>query len=166
MLTSPRQALYATSQSLIVVAPLLVAAGCYLLLGRMALAVLPDNHQKLFGLSPTKITKIFVGIDIVSFLVQASGSGIASSNNWEGNTKEVGVNVLIAGLATQLATIIVFLFLLWVFSDKAYFGCHTREGAPKKWERAFEAVAISTTLITVGLKWALEHSSIATDRYV
>jgi hypothetical protein len=141
--------LYALSQSLIVLAPLLIAAGNYLLLGRLILAVLPNDNQKLFGIPPTKITKIFVGIDIVSFIIQASGAGIASSNSWEGSTKEVGVNVLIAGLATQLATVTVFLFLLWIFSQRAYFGPHKREDAFPGWERAFEAAAISTTLITV-----------------
>lgn len=49
--------MYATSQSLIVIAPLLVAAGNYLMLGRLMLAVLPVNNNKILNLKPTLITK-------------------------------------------------------------------------------------------------------------
>jgi hypothetical protein len=142
--------MYATSQSLIVIAPLLVAAGNYLMLGRLMLAVLPENNNKILGLKPTLVTKIFVGIDIVSILIQASGSGIASSNDWEGSQKEVGVNILIAGLAIQVVTVIVFLFMCWIFSDRAYFsGIGTRVDAPELADRAFKAICISTTLVAV-----------------
>jgi len=144
--------LYAASSSLIVIAPLLVAAGNYLMLGRLMLAVLPENNNKIIGLKPTLVTKIFVGIDIISILIQASGTGIASANDWEGSEKEVGVNILIAGLAIQVVTTIAFLIMCWRFSDRAYFGSPTaraRRDAPPQADRAFKAICISSTLICV-----------------
>lgn len=158
-------ALYATSQSLIVIAPLLVAAGNYLMLGRLMLAVLPVNDNKIFGLKPTMVTAIFVGIDVVSILIQASGSGIASSNDWEGSEKEIGVDVLIAGLAIQVATVIIFLIMCWKFSDRAYFGRGMREDAPDLADRAFKAVCISTTLIAIRSIYRLVEFAMGIDGY-
>jgi hypothetical protein len=119
------------------------------MLGRLMLAVLPENDNKILGLKPTLVTKIFVGIDIVSILIQASGSGLASSNDWEGSSKEAGVNILIAGLAIQVATVVVFLFMCWKFSDRAYFGRGMREDAPPLADRAFKAICIASALIAV-----------------
>ncbi|KIW07972.1 uncharacterized protein PV09_01871 [Verruconis gallopava] len=157
--------LYASSQTLIILAPLLVAAGNYTLLGRLDLAVLPVENSVILGLRPTVLTKIFLGVDIISFVIQAVGSGIASSHGWEGNSKDVGVNILLAGLATQLATVIFFLFLLWIFSQRAYFGPHKREGAPDKWEKAFEAVVFSTTMIAARSVYRLIEFALGIDGY-
>jgi hypothetical protein len=144
------QAMYATSSSLIVIAPLLVAAGNYLMLGRLMLTVLPSSDNRLLGLKPTVITKIFVGIDVVSILIQASGSGIASSNDWEGETKNIGVNVLIAGLSIQVITVAVFLFMCWLFWYRVYFsGRERRPDMPTLVIRAFKAICISTVFIAV-----------------
>jgi hypothetical protein len=143
------KSLYVTSLVLIVVAPLLVLASNYILLGRLILFVLPNESKRILGLPPTHITKIFLTIDVLSFFVQAAGSGVAPSDDWQGKKKDVGTDMLIASLATQLATNLVFLILLWVFSQRAYFGPHKQEDAPEKWERAFEACVISTTLIMV-----------------
>lgn len=112
------------------IGPLFLAASNYLLLGRLLLCVLlsdtPSQIPKIYHISATKITKIFVGCDILSFLIQLSGSGIASSKNWEGNTKDVGVNVLIVGLVTQLITILAFLGILVRFSIRTSRGAKVR----------------------------------------
>jgi hypothetical protein len=142
---------YASSQSLIVVAPLFIAAGNYLLIGRLILSVLPSRAHKIFGIPATRITKIFVGCDILSFLIQVSGSGIASSNNWEGNTKDIGVDVLITGLATQLLTIIIFIGVVGVFSKRAVWEGCARTDAPEGWEKVLAAIVTSCILITVSL---------------
>jgi hypothetical protein len=136
-----------------VVAPLFLAANNYLLLGRLLLCVLPSNNSsqipKIFRISATKITKIFVGCDILSFLIQVSGSGIASSNNWQGNTKDIGVNVLIVGLATQLATMLVFLGILARFSKRTSRKDKVRQDAPVEWKNVFVSVIVSCVLILV-----------------
>jgi hypothetical protein len=139
--------------SLIVVAPLFLAANNYLLLGRLLLCVLPSNNSspvpKIFHSPVTKITKIFVGCDILSFLIQVSGSGIASSNNWQGNTKDIGVNVLIVGLATQLGTMLVFLGILARFRERTTRKDEMRQDSPAEWKKVFAAVVVSCVLILV-----------------
>ncbi|KAB8246636.1 hypothetical protein BDV35DRAFT_404746 [Aspergillus flavus] len=94
--------LYATSSSLIVIAPVLVCASLYILIGRLIRSSAgggratssSDTETKepvqLFGrFSPSWIPRVFVTSDVVSFLTQAAGSGIASSNDWTGKEKDV-----------------------------------------------------------------------------
>lgn len=111
--------LYAPQASLIIISPIFVCASLYLLLANLVRRCLPDvGAQKLFGIGPHWLGRIFIASDIVAFLTQCSGSGIAASSNWEGSTKDIGVYILIAGLAIQLATFSLFLLLLWKFFFK------------------------------------------------
>ncbi|KAM5491367.1 hypothetical protein MaudMau93_001962 [Microsporum audouinii] len=113
--------LYAISSSLIVVAPVLVCASLYLLVGRLIRAGLPSSgkQQRILGINPWWLPRIFVTSDILSFLTQASGSGIAASGNWEGSTKTTGEGVLKGGLALQLITFTLFLALVARFHSRA-----------------------------------------------
>jgi hypothetical protein len=137
------------SSSLIVIAPLFIAAVNYLLIGRIILAVLPSGHETVFRLRPTSITKIFISIDIFSFLIQASGSGIAASGNWEGNTKDIGVNVLLGGLGLQLLTIVTFLFIVASVIRRSHGEGLIKRNAPEGWQKVLRAVLISAVLILV-----------------
>jgi hypothetical protein len=107
--------LYATSSSLIVVSPIFVCATLYLLLARMIQLYLPVRHQIFFNFSPQLIGKLFIGSDVLSFMMQGAGSGIAASGNWQGSSKTAGVDVLLVGLALQLATFTIFLVVTWQF---------------------------------------------------
>ncbi|KIW23461.1 uncharacterized protein PV07_11655 [Cladophialophora immunda] len=111
--------LYAVSASYIVISPIFVCATLYLLLTRLIRTTLPaadhndnNNQQVFFRIPPRWLGRIFITSDIFSFLTQCSGSGIASSGNWEGDLKTVGTNVLLVGLSLQLATFSVFLVVL------------------------------------------------------
>jgi hypothetical protein len=138
-----------------VIAPLFLAADNYLLLGRLLLSVLPSTSSspipKIFRISATMITKIFVGCDVFSFLIQVSGSGIASSNNWKGDTKDIGVNVLIVGLATQLLAMLVFLSVVARFCKRASWEGEVRQDPPAGWQKVLTAVIVSCTLIVVSV---------------
>ena len=108
--------LYATSASYIVIAPIFVCATLYLLLKYLVNLCLPTGpDQVLFRINPRWLGRIFICSDVFSFLTQAAGSGIASSGNWEGNTKDIGVNILLVGLALQLGTFTFYLGFLWRF---------------------------------------------------
>ncbi|KAE8383703.1 RTA1 like protein-domain-containing protein [Aspergillus bertholletiae] len=121
--------LYATSATLIVIAPVLVCASLYILIGRLIRAgghpaASPNTETKqpllLFGsISPSWIPRVFVTSDVVSFLTQAAGSGIASSNDWQGAQKDVGVGVLIGGLVLQLVTFVFFLIVVVWFDRRS-----------------------------------------------
>jgi hypothetical protein len=107
--------LYATSSSLIVVSPIFVCATLYLLITRMIQLYLPVKHQIFFKFSPELLGKLFIGSDVLSFLMQGAGSGIAASGNWQGTSETAGIDVLLVGLALQLATFTLFLVVTWQF---------------------------------------------------
>ncbi|KAK2749183.1 hypothetical protein FQN57_006798 [Myotisia sp. PD_48] len=116
--------IYATSSSLIVIAPVLVCASLYLLLGKLVRAGIPtapgQKQARILGITAHWLPRVFIASDILSFSTQAGGSGIASSNNWQpGPTKDLGENVLIAGLALQLATFSAFMALIIRFHQRA-----------------------------------------------
>ncbi|KAF2467091.1 RTA1-domain-containing protein [Lindgomyces ingoldianus] len=138
---------YAISSTLIIIAPVFVAAGNYLLIGRLIRAVLHPSHHRIFGIPAHLITKTFVGCDILSFLIQASGSGIASSGSWEGNTAKIGTNVLIGGLSTQVATFVWFLAIVMRFWSHTH--AEVKPDAPRGWFRVLQAIWISSCLILV-----------------
>ncbi|KAK2798778.1 hypothetical protein FQN51_007454 [Onygenales sp. PD_10] len=124
--------LYAVHSSLVVIAPVFICASLYLLVGRLVRAGLASEsggggddegkkgrNQRIFGISPAWLPRIFVASDILSFLTQASGSGIASVGNFKGNMKEMGTDVLIGGLALQMVTFSVFLGIVGRFEYRA-----------------------------------------------
>ncbi|KAF2099714.1 RTA1-domain-containing protein [Rhizodiscina lignyota] len=139
---------YAVSQTLIILAPIFVAAGNYLLIGRLIRAALDASHQRILRIQPHRITKIFVGCDIMSFLIQASGSGIAASVNWVGSTADIGQDVLLAGLGTQVATFVFFIAILVIFILRV-----KREGeradSPDGWRKVLYSVCISSALVLI-----------------
>lgn len=145
------QSPYAVSTTLIILAPIFVAAGNYLLISRLIRGALsPDNpvSRSIFRIPVIRITKIFVCCDILSFLIQASGSGIAASDNWSGDTADIGEDVLLAGLGTQVATFLAFMAILIKFHIKV-----RREGerddAPVGWRKILWSVYVSSTMVLV-----------------
>jgi hypothetical protein len=76
------------------------------------LLLLPRKEQRLYGLNPRWLGRIFITSDVTSFLTQGAGSGVASSAGWEGNTKDIGLNIILTGLALQLATFTFFIAFL------------------------------------------------------
>jgi hypothetical protein len=95
------------------------------------------------------LTRVFVCCDVVSCLVQASGSSLASSQDWVGSTAQVGIYVLIGGLVLQAVAFAVFLGILgrfWVVARREAFRArHVPEG----WTRVVLAVGVSSVLIMV-----------------
>lgn len=146
----PPQGPFAASLTLVVLAPVLVAAGNYLLIGRLIRAVLPPSTgHRVFGLPARLLTRVFVSSDVLTFFVQAAGSGVASSVEWVGPTADVGVKILIGGLALQA---VMFIFFLSIFSRFVYLA--KRKGlavgdAPRGWEKVVVAVYVSSAMILV-----------------
>ncbi|PVH71332.1 hypothetical protein DL98DRAFT_503731 [Cadophora sp. DSE1049] len=67
--------LYIMQALLILLAPILFAASVYMILGRLIRATGAESYAII---RVTRITKIFVGGDILCFLVQAMGAGMLS----------------------------------------------------------------------------------------
>ncbi|PWW78070.1 RTA1-domain-containing protein [Tuber magnatum] len=89
---------YSPMLTLIVLAPAWIAAFDYMTLGRLINTFLPSKSA--LGLRARRITLIFVLFDILSFVVQGSGSGFLASS--DGDNFQIGSYILIGGLALQV----------------------------------------------------------------
>ncbi|KAI2781338.1 RTA1-domain-containing protein [Daldinia loculata] len=89
------------------IAPAFLAAGIYLCIRKIVFAFGPENSR----IPPKYYTRIFIPCDIVSLILQAAGGGLASSAFHTGETTDTGDNIMIAGLAFQVFTLLVFMLL-------------------------------------------------------
>jgi uncharacterized membrane protein len=133
-------AMYAMSSSYIVIAPIFVCATLYLFLSRLIQLCLPAGPAQAFlKLGPSALRSLFITSDVLSFLTQASGSGVAASGDWKGNKKDVGTGILIAGLALQLATFTLFMLVFGTILTRARkaldagFNSHVRKWVLGMW---------------------------------
>ncbi|KKK15208.1 hypothetical protein P175DRAFT_0344594 [Aspergillus ochraceoroseus IBT 24754] len=88
----------------LVLAPTFIAAGIYLTLKHIILAVGPQHSR----LNPRLFTWIFISCDVGSLLLQAAGGGVAAA---AGHTNlkmlKAGDDIIIAGIAFQVGTMSV-----------------------------------------------------------
>jgi len=106
-------------------APLWIAGGIYLVSSRMVNAASnAASGERLILRMPVRwLTPIFVTCDIVTLLIQVTGTSVAASQNWEGSPATIGSNILIAGLAAQTAALAVFISVISSFAgSRLYVG--------------------------------------------
>ncbi|KAG8735007.1 hypothetical protein FRC12_018262 [Ceratobasidium sp. 428] len=101
------------SETLIIVAPAFLAANDYMIFGRIMAYVGSEHGIVRHGL----ITKIFVGADVVAILTQATGGSMLSGNGGI-STIKLGRAILIVGLALQVISFGVFMFIAVTFDVK------------------------------------------------
>lgn len=95
----------------LVLAPSFLAAGIYLTLKHMVLYCGPEHSR----LKPRLYPWIFIGCDFGSIVLQALGGGVAASaGDRASNPKllKVGNGLIVAGIATQVATMAVCALLM------------------------------------------------------
>ncbi|KAI9736169.1 MAG: hypothetical protein M1834_001054 [Cirrosporium novae-zelandiae] len=90
---------------LILIAPAVMAAACYMAFGRIVLWVVPKSHQTFRQLwMPFRyITPLFVSFDVLSFAVQCVGGAMVASADTTTKANK-GKNVVLVGLGIQLVT--------------------------------------------------------------
>lgn len=90
---------------LLLIAPAVMAASCYMAFGRVVLWVVPPSYQTFRHLwMPARhITPLFVSFDVLSLLVQGIGGGIVASANTDSQANR-GKNIVLIGLGIQLFT--------------------------------------------------------------
>jgi hypothetical protein len=89
-------------------APALLTAGIYLCLGRVIVAIGSENSR----LKPKMYTYVFISCDLLSLILQGVGGGMAATGKDAKGSKK-GVDIMIAGLISQVITMSFFL-ALWV----------------------------------------------------
>lgn len=88
----------------LIIAPTFTAAGVYLTLKHAVLHNGPQHSR----LPPHLYTWIFIGCDIGSICLQAIGGGVAASAGSDNiDLLHVGNNIIIAGIAFQVATMLI-----------------------------------------------------------
>ncbi|KAF4263868.1 hypothetical protein KXW98_002499 [Aspergillus fumigatus] len=99
---------YVLQFSLIILAPVLMAACCYILFGRILFHVVPPEARtfQLCWVPPRFITPIFVGFDIVALLLQLGGAVlITSADGTSSDAKDKfdrGRNIALIGVIVQM----------------------------------------------------------------
>ncbi|MBE3043929.1 RTA1 domain-containing protein [Candidatus Bathyarchaeota archaeon] len=100
----------------IIIGPSFVAGGIYFTLKHY----IRLNGPEYSWLNPDLYTWVFIGCDIGSILLQAAGGGIAASAEDDKDLLDIGNNVIIAGIAFQVATMVVCGILTLDYSFRRY----------------------------------------------
>jgi hypothetical protein len=87
-------------------APALLTAGIYLCLGRVIVAIGAENSR----IKPKMYTYIFISCDLLSLILQGVGGGMAATAR-DAKGSRRGVDIMIAGLISQVITMTLFLAL-------------------------------------------------------
>ncbi|EWC48478.1 hypothetical protein DRE_02247 [Drechslerella stenobrocha 248] len=139
--------LYIGQFTLIILAPVLTAAGDYVVLGKLLERVLPgEPRAKTLGLPARWITWIFVTGDIISFVMQGIGAGViaASVNKVDPSGRQRGTNIVVGGLVVQL------IFFTFFTGAVVRFDVKTRADYPgAKWRVLVYALYVSCACILI-----------------
>lgn len=104
------------------IGPAFLTAAIYLCLGR----IITIYGVSLSILKPKWITVIFVACDLISLVLQAAGGAItATADDADGN--QLGINIMIAGLASQVASIALFIIICAHFGWRVFKNPHKLE---------------------------------------
>ncbi|GFF26712.1 sphingoid long-chain base transporter RSB1 [Aspergillus udagawae] len=99
------------------IGPAFLSAAIYICLGHIVVVYGEDISR----LKPRTYTIIFVICDFLSLVLQAAGGAITSTaGHDQQNLRQTGINIMIAGLASQVASLGVFLCLCADFAWRVY----------------------------------------------
>jgi RTA1 like protein len=107
---------WVTAQALLILlAPLWINAYVYMLLGRMVHFFL--DERKLCRIRAKNFTRIFVSLDIISFLVQAIGGSLANQQDAP-KAEKIGIRIYMGGIGLQELIILIFTYIAIRFQKK------------------------------------------------
>lgn len=130
---------------LILVSAPLLAATVYMTLGRLTRALDAEEHTVL---STRWVTKIYVLIDIASFVCQIFGSAVQASGDPKGIA--MGNKVVIGGLGVQLFALFCFIIMVATLHRRIRREpTSVSEKSELHWRRHFWALYAVSTLIFV-----------------
>ncbi|KAH8760253.1 putative RTA1 domain protein [Hyaloscypha finlandica] len=147
---------YIIQALLILLAPILFAASVYMILGRLIRATSAESYSII---RVNWVTKIFVGGDIFSFLVQALGAGMLSGAKTQ-SSKKRGETVILAGLIFQIIIFGFFILVALVFHNRLRARPTDKSTAPGlPWERLmFMLYGVSVLITTRNLFRVIEYA--------
>lgn len=133
---------YIMQTLLLLLGPALYAASIYMILGRL---ILLTGGERYSLVRRTWLTKIFVGGDVMSFMMQSAGGGIMSSG---ASGMKTGEKIIIGGLFVQILFFGLFFVTAIIFQirGKEYLASLSR-GIP--WKKHLFALYATSILILV-----------------
>ncbi len=133
---------YIMQTLLLLLGPALFAASIYMILGRL---ILLTGGERYSLVRRTWLTKIFVGGDVISFLMQGAGGGIMSSGL---SGMKTGEKIIIGGLAVQILFFGLFFVtaILFQLRGKEYLATLDRN---IPWKKHLFALYIVSVLILI-----------------
>ncbi|KAH7407937.1 RTA1 like protein-domain-containing protein [Cadophora sp. MPI-SDFR-AT-0126] len=156
--------LYILQFVMIFIAPAVMAAACYMAMGRIALHAAPKDYQtvKHLWIPPRYMTPLFVTCDIGAFVTQVMGG--ADSTDSDRETAENGLKIMKIGLIIQLVCFGFFLVISIRFHSVAKrFEQHWPD---KQWPKFLWAINIAGMLIFVRCIYRLIEFSTGQDGYL
>ncbi|KAK4182329.1 RTA1 like protein-domain-containing protein [Podospora australis] len=131
---------------LILLAPALLAASIYMVLGR--LIRLLDAHEHAI-VRVNWLTKIFVAGDVLSFLTQSAGGGLLAKAETQ-KEKDLGTSVVLAGLAIQIVFFGLFIVTTILFDIRMRRRPTSRSfQVVANWKQLIFALYLSSVLVLV-----------------
>ncbi|KAJ5699153.1 hypothetical protein N7462_001158 [Penicillium macrosclerotiorum] len=135
---------YAMQSLFILLAPSLFAASIYMILGRIIRLVDGDSRSLIRA---TRLTKIFVLGDVLSFVIQSGGGAIMSSAKSASKLK-LGEDVIIVGLVVQIIFFGFFVLVSVIFHHRmAKNPTNAALGTPVDWSRYMIVLYFASALI-------------------
>ncbi|RDL37097.1 Uncharacterized protein BP5553_04530 [Venustampulla echinocandica] len=152
------------SQILFLLAPMWVNAFDYMVVGRMIYFFVPE--QKIWGIRGIKIAKIFVWLDVLSFLTQLGGGALIQPGQ-DPKTLMAGIHVYMGGIGLQELFILFFtaigikFFLTMKKAEASMAGTSNQilDGRPHNWRPLLFALYASLMMITVRIIFRLVEFS-------
>ncbi|GME81675.1 unnamed protein product [Ambrosiozyma monospora] len=97
-----------------VISPVFFMAGIYNCFG----TTIEIFGRRYSHLKPINYRRIFISLDVVSFLVQSSGGGLAAKA--ESGNANLGFNIMLGGLILQVITMTVFMVMVGRYFSKVH----------------------------------------------
>ncbi|RDL40809.1 uncharacterized protein BP5553_00788 [Venustampulla echinocandica] len=126
---------------LLLLAPALFAASIYMVLGRLITYTRGESRAPI---RQRWLTKIFVGGDVLSFLVQSGGGGLMA----QAKSQNMGKILVVAGLAIQILFFGVFTITSGIFHWRIN-RSPTSESASTPWAKYIYALYAASMLILI-----------------
>lgn len=143
------------SQLLVLLAPMWINAFIYMVMGRMIYFFIPS--KAIFGIKGIKIAKIFVWLDVLSFLTQVGGGVMISPGNGE-KSLMMGIHIYMGGIGFQEFCILLFTAIAIKFLvEMRALGATNQilDARPDNWRKLLFVLYAVLVLITVRIVYRL-----------
>jgi hypothetical protein len=144
------------SQILLLLAPMWINGFVYMVMGRMIYFFVPE--QKVFGIKGIKIAKIFVWLDVASFLTQVGGGMLIVPGS---SQMMLGIHIYMGGIGFQEFCIVIFTALAVRFmiimknQERSMGGKQILDGRPQNWRSLLYVMYAVLALITARIIFRL-----------